>query len=243
MKKTILKSSALLTLIFMFSLAIFLFLPINSSNAQMIFTPQVDIPGGVSGETPVGTKEGATLLGQYIKGIYDYSFAVGGILAAIVLMGGGVLWLVSGGNQSKVSKAKDIISGSLIGLGILFSGYLLFNTINPALLEMKPITSITTITGTGGPTTCEEAMDFNSCTRLGFCYWQEEKCVKKSDTGAVLCSVNKSDIQEKFPNCCCEQNNGAYVNCKWAVGGRNKYCAASCGQTYTQVDGSYCPSN
>jgi hypothetical protein len=158
MKKAILKSSALITLAFMLSLTILLFLPISTTNAQMTFTPQVDIPGGVSGKTPVGTKEGATLLGEYITGIYDYSFAVAGILAAIVLMGGGVLWLISGGNQSKVSKAKDIIGGSLIGLGILFSGYLLFNTINPALLEMKPITSITTI---GAPV--------GSASRLGCC--------------------------------------------------------------------------
>src|SRR5665811_1012152 len=121
MKKIILKSSALLTLVFTLSLTLFLLLPIHKINAQMTFTPQVDIPGGVSGPTSVGTNGQSTLLGEYIVGIYDYSFAIAGILAAIVLMGGGVLWLVSGGNQSKVSKAKDIIGGSLIGLGILFT--------------------------------------------------------------------------------------------------------------------------
>jgi hypothetical protein len=143
MKKTILKSSVLITIAFILSLPLFFLLPVNSASAQLKFKPQINIPGGIKGETAVGSKvDGemySTLLGDYIKGIYNYSFAIAGILAAIVLMGGGVLWLISGGNQTKVAQAKDIIGGSLIGLVILFSAYIILNTINPALLEMPAI--------------------------------------------------------------------------------------------------------
>jgi len=141
MKKTILKSLPLITISLISFLAVIL-IGAAQVNAQLNFEAQVPIPG-MEGTVPVGTKAGgviqSTLLGEYVKNIYNYSFAVAGILAAVVLMGGGVMWLVSGGNQSSISKAKSIIGGSLIGLGILFSAYILLRTINPALLEMKPI--------------------------------------------------------------------------------------------------------
>ncbi len=141
MKKTILKSLPLITISLISFLAVIL-IGTAQANAQLNFEAQVPIPG-MEGVVPVGTKTGgqiqSTLLGEYVKNIYNYSFAIAGILAAIVLMGGGVMWLVSGGNQSSISKAKETISGSLIGLGILFSAYILLRTINPALLEMRPI--------------------------------------------------------------------------------------------------------
>lgn len=136
MKKLIFKSSASLTILFILFFSALLLVPVDVF-AQLNFTPQVDIPGGVSGETSVGENGRSDLLGNYIIGIYKYSLAVAGLLAAIVLMGGGLMWLVSGGNQTKIGQAKEIIGGSIIGLGLLFSAYLLFNTINPDLLEMK----------------------------------------------------------------------------------------------------------
>lgn len=79
-------------------------------------------------------------IAQYIKGIYDYGLGIGGILAAVVLMGGGVLWLVSAGDASKITQAKDLIIGSLTGMIILTSSYLILDQINPNLINLKPIT-------------------------------------------------------------------------------------------------------
>lgn len=73
-------------------------------------------------------------------------------------MAGGTLWLVSGGDSGKVGQAKDIISGSLIGMVILFSAYLLLNTINPELLKMKSIS----MSGVGGVTEVVEVR-FGCC--------------------------------------------------------------------------------
>jgi len=58
-----------------------------------------------------------------------------------VLMGGGLLWLTSGGNDAKITQAKELIVGSVSGLVILFGSWVILNTINPALLELKPITT------------------------------------------------------------------------------------------------------
>lgn len=81
-----------------------------------------------------------TWISDYISGIYDYALLVGGILAGIVLMAGGLIWLTSGGDVSKVTNAKKIITGGLIGLFLLFSTFLILNTINPELVNKKAIT-------------------------------------------------------------------------------------------------------
>ncbi|HOZ53278.1 MAG TPA: pilin [bacterium] len=76
-------------------------------------------------------------IGIYIYAIYNYLLGIGGVLAAIALMIGGVLWLVSTGNASRVSQAKSWITGSLTGLIILLTSYVLLYEINPELLGMR----------------------------------------------------------------------------------------------------------
>ncbi len=73
----------------------------------------------------------------YIHAIYNYFLAIAGILAAIALMVGGVIWLVSAGNASRVSEAKSWITGSITGLVILLTSYVLLYQINPELVGMR----------------------------------------------------------------------------------------------------------
>ncbi len=79
-------------------------------------------------------------IGDYISYIYKYGLSIAGILAALMLMGGGVIWLTSGGDAGKVGKAKTIIVSSITGLLILFSTYLILYQINPELVKLNPIT-------------------------------------------------------------------------------------------------------
>lgn len=114
------------------------------------FIPQIKMPGvdyNQDGSTPVGQYDertgnmNSTLLARYIQGFYNYALMIAGILAAIVLMGGGLIWLVSGGDSGRVSLAKELITGSLVGLVILFASWIILNTINPDLLKLRPITT------------------------------------------------------------------------------------------------------
>lgn len=79
-------------------------------------------------------------LSQYIIAIYNYALVIIGTLAAVTTMAGGVIWLVSGSNASKMKVAKDMIVGSISGLVLLFSSYMLLSIINPGLLDLQPIT-------------------------------------------------------------------------------------------------------
>lgn len=78
-------------------------------------------------------------IGEYINGIYKYGLNIAAILAALVLMGGGLLWLISGGDSSRITQAKDMIIGSITGLVILMSSYIILTQVNPDLIKMKSL--------------------------------------------------------------------------------------------------------
>ncbi|MFA5131491.1 MAG: pilin [Patescibacteria group bacterium] len=110
------------------------------------FVPQVSIPNSeFNGSVSVGSYNDKTgtissdLLARYIKAFYNYGLAAAGILAALILMGGGVLWLTSGGDAGKVGQAKELITGSIVGVVILVCAWVILNTINPNLVNLQPI--------------------------------------------------------------------------------------------------------
>jgi hypothetical protein len=110
------------------------------------FTPQVSIPNSyIQGTVKVGystgTKMASDLLPQYVGSFYRYGLMIVGLIATVTLMGGGILWLTSMGNDSKITKAKEMIFGSLTGVALLYGSYLILNTINPELIQLKTIES------------------------------------------------------------------------------------------------------
>jgi hypothetical protein len=110
-------------------------MPAQAIENPIIFEPQIGVPG-FDTKTPM-TESSITYIGQMIKAFYDYGLAIGGILAAIVLMAGGLIWLVSGGSSDKITQAKGLIMGSIIGIGLLFGAWIILNTINPYLLDFR----------------------------------------------------------------------------------------------------------
>lgn len=157
------------------------------------FKPQVPIPG-MSETEPVGTTVGdkvvSTLLPKYIQVFYNYGLSIAGILAAVMLMAGGTLWLVSGGDSGKVGQAKDIISGSLIGMVILFSAWIILNTVNPELLKVKSIS----MTGVGGVSEVQEI-------RFGCCECKIINTGFKNSAHTVKKSVCSSNVGMTLEEC------------------------------------------
>ena len=78
-------------------------------------------------------------ISEYIAGLYQYAIGIVGILAAVVLMIGGIIWLTAGGNQTRIGTAKSYITASITGLVIALSSYLILYQINPELIKLKPI--------------------------------------------------------------------------------------------------------
>ena len=76
-------------------------------------------------------------IARYISAIYQYAIGIVGILAAVVLMFGGVLWIVAGGNATQISEAKAWIGAALTGIVLALTSYLILNTVNPALVNLQ----------------------------------------------------------------------------------------------------------
>jgi len=105
----------------------------DSSQPALSFTPNVNIgPGFQQG---VAQPVNESTLGNYIATWYGFVIGTIGILAAIMIMYGGVKWLTSRGGQA-VSDAKDIIFSALIGLTLAFLSYTILNLVNPNLLKI-----------------------------------------------------------------------------------------------------------
>ncbi|MBI5071815.1 hypothetical protein HZB93_02910 [Candidatus Falkowbacteria bacterium] len=74
---------------------------------------------------------------QYISQLYQWTISITGILAGIMIMIGGLLYLTAGGSPERLSNAKDYISNALVGLILALTSYFLLQTVNPALLSLK----------------------------------------------------------------------------------------------------------
>jgi len=109
---------------------------------------QVGIPGAETGfgpgETYTFDTKSTKPIAQYIRSIYKYAIGVVGILATVVMMIGGIMWIMSGGSPERAGEAKAYISASLTGLVLTLASYLILATVNPALTNFK-ISAITPV--------------------------------------------------------------------------------------------------
>ena len=69
--------------------------------------------------TGLGTKD----LREGIMAIVNVLLGFLGIIAIIIILYGGFVWMTAGGNEEKVSQAKKIITAGIIGLVIIFVSF------------------------------------------------------------------------------------------------------------------------
>lgn len=105
-----------------------------SASGAIKFVPQVAIPGYNNFDS---SKTDTSNIATLVRAIYNYGIGIVGILAAVVLMYGGVLWIVAGGNTTQVGEAKTWIGAALTGLLLALTSYLILDTVNPALVNLQ----------------------------------------------------------------------------------------------------------
>lgn len=78
-------------------------------------------------------------LGKCVVAVYKWSLGVGVILALLMIIFAGYLYMTSGGNAQRVATAKEFFAGALIGLIVLFAAVVILRTINPELVKFNNI--------------------------------------------------------------------------------------------------------
>ena len=118
-------------------------LPTNSGADSGVKAPkftlpdfQIEIPGLKLSEVTCvdGTCE-VPWISEYAFAFYSFGLNIVGVLAVLVLMAAGVLWIVSGGDTNKIARAKKLIAGSATGLILIVGANLILNSINPELVK------------------------------------------------------------------------------------------------------------
>jgi hypothetical protein len=101
-----------------------------------IASAQTQISASIPGMTNTGT--GTAISPEYfIQGFYQFALLIGGLLAVGVVVYGGIKYMVSAGNPSGQSDAKEWIWGALLGLLLLGGAYLVLYVINPQLVQLN----------------------------------------------------------------------------------------------------------
>jgi hypothetical protein len=103
--------------------------------------PKITIPGmnQLKGVSDCGDRVCVPWIAEYIAGVYRYSVGIVGILATVVMMLGGFIWITAGGNPSRVGEAKAWIGGALTGLLLMLTSYTLLYQVNPDLVAMRAL--------------------------------------------------------------------------------------------------------
>lgn len=172
--------------------------------AKEVFDAQVPIPGAVI-EFDSTTRP----IAMYIKAVYTYAVGAVGILAAVMLMVGGLRWILAGGNSSSISEAKDIIFSSISGLVLVMTSYLILSQINPSLVDLeKNIVKVQTveIEKSKGDTSKGKAENLGNCKSYSLAD-QSSKDACKSFEGYNFPEKSSPEncvSEDKNLLCCCK---------------------------------------
>jgi hypothetical protein len=98
---------------------------------------QVPIPGVTFPCSNQTGKQCVESFGEYINGFYKYFAGAMGVIAAMMVMWGGIKWLTAGGNSSRVKDAKDTVYSAMIALLLTFGSYILLYSINPEIVKLR----------------------------------------------------------------------------------------------------------
>lgn len=93
--------------------------------------------GTIKTRVAFGGKTKFENIGDFIQNIYRYSIILAGFLAVIMIIVGGIQISTSGGSPERITSAKKRIGGAVAGLFLAVFSFVILNTINPYLVNLR----------------------------------------------------------------------------------------------------------
>jgi len=114
----------------------------SAKGDQLLLAPnlEINIPGltfTTIPKTVSGTIE-IPFLGQYISAIYNYLLGISVVAAAIMIVYGGLLYII-GSSVTSISSGKEKIADATIGLILMFSTFTILHFLNPAITQLRAL--------------------------------------------------------------------------------------------------------
>lgn len=94
-------------------------------------------PLGSEGGQIVSIQSGTPQFTTYLQTIINIAIGVTGAISVIMLIIGGLQYILSSVSETAKKDAKDRITNSITAILIILSGYLILNTINPNLVNLS----------------------------------------------------------------------------------------------------------
>lgn len=180
-------------------------------------------------------------IAERAAGLYDWALVVGVILAMGVIVFGGMLYVTSSGNPGRMGEGKKWITAAISGLLLLFSSFLILNTINPDLTNLESIVLLVDkqiapaegkiIPLKGAPAYFAPADDpicYEGCISAG---GGEETCEGLPACSSEMCPLLSSDLARPTVD-------GVWLSCRTG-GGPGSICPWN----EKSVQGKYCTSD
>lgn len=107
------------------------------------YTPLAPLPIGEGGAIPMGKDASGKLvpmyesMSAYLVGMMKLIIALGGVLAIVMAIIGGVQRIASGISPSAKADANKRVTDALTGLALVLASYLILNSINPNLVKIN----------------------------------------------------------------------------------------------------------
>lgn len=148
---------------------------------QMHYCYANDTP--ITLNVPIGSISEVQSFASYIGIIYDWLLPAGALIAVVMMMVGGLQYILSRGKEKYISKGKERITNAITGIVLLLSVFVLLNLIDPRLtiLNSLKVPLIKTLTILNVGDSCENLNDI-------------AKIVTSPKTGACGTEGKVSDI-------------------------------------------------
>lgn len=73
----------------------------------------------------------------YWEDVFNFGMSVAGILTLVMLVVGGLYYMVSLGQEEKLGNAKSMMGGAMVGFILAIFSWMVFNIISPSLLQCR----------------------------------------------------------------------------------------------------------
>lgn len=77
-------------------------------------------------------------LNKFIGRVIRNILGVVGSIALVMFVIGGIMWMTSGGSETRVKKGKDILTWAAMGLVIIFTSYAILKFVLDVLTKQNP---------------------------------------------------------------------------------------------------------
>lgn len=178
-------------------------------------------------------------IGEYIDALYRLLIPSAAIIAVVLLMISGLQYMLAGGRQEAISKAKDRMQKTVIGLVLILTAYSVAHLVDPQLtsFERLKVPRVRPVLFLDPSSSCEKLSEYFEITPIES---GAEQCGDQGRIGKKLPTVSEDvagDFEERSMCNYSACEKGRAYRCVRGGGSSDDLFCARCADSYIQSGG------